>query len=325
MAADYTSGSASSLADLRTAIENFLTTFCGWAAVAGTGNNRLLSKGDLFVRLGYNTNQLYIYGGLGISGTALTTESSRGSNLGVATAAPMVFPVSYEIYWNDTPEEIYMVVNYNGDKYQHLHWGESDIPDIGGSGLWFNGSYDAATNLTGAAGGTSDGAKMHMSGYRTTNGTGYVYPTNHEGMCGGYFMQGGSNSWPGGAIHCGLEGSAAWRTSRDNNVGSIREQYQSNSMMMALPSMFNEAEVLLPIYIPMQRTHSVQTIVGVLRHARMLRLDNTSPGDIITYGSDQWKCYPLYAKNTVDRNGVNWATGAYHSGTVGIALRYPGP
>lgn len=322
MAADYTSGSASSFSDLRTAVEAFLTTIGGWSAVAGTGNNRLLSKGDLFIRLGYNTNQFYVFGGLGISGTALTTESVRGSNLGIATAAPMVFPINYEIYWNDTPEEIYIVVNYNGDKYQHLHWGKSDIPDIGGSGLWFNGSYDSSQSLTGAAGGTADGAKMYMTSTRNNTGTGYVVVTNYGGLCGGYFAQGTSNSWLGGAIHCGLEGAAVWRTNRDSSIGSILEQYQSNSMMMALPSLFNEAEVLLPIYIPMRRVDSLQTIVGVLRHARMLRLDNTSPGDIITYGSDQWKCYPLYSKNTVDRNGVNWTTGAYHSGTYGIALRY---
>lgn len=323
MAADYTSGSAASLSDLRTAIENFLTTVGGWSAVAGTGNNRLLSKGDLFVRLGYNTNQLYVFGGLGISGTALTTESARGSNIGIATANPITFPVTYEIYWNDTPEEIYIVINYNGDKYQHLHWGESDIPDIGGSGLWFNGSYDTSTSLTGTGTGTGDASKMYMSASRN-NGNGYVYPTNYSGMGGAYFMAGESNSWLGGAIHCGLEGAASWRLNRDGSVGSLRGQYQSWPMMMALPSLFNEAEVLLPIFIPMRRTDSVDTIVGVLRHARMLRLDNTSPGDIITYGGDQWKCYPLYAKNTTDRNGVNWKTGAQHSGTVGIALRYPG-
>lgn len=323
MAADYTSGSAASLSDLRTAIENFLTTVGGWSAVAGTGNNRLLSKGDLFVRLGYNTNQLYIFGGLGISGTALTTESARGSNIGVATANPITFPVTYEIYWNDTPEEVYIVINYNGDKYQHLHWGESDIPDIGGSGLWFNGSYDTNTTLTGTSG-TSDASRMYMSATRDAQGRGYVYVSNYSGMGGAYFMAGEINSWLGGGIHCGLEGSAAWRMSRDTSVGAIRQQYQSLAMMMALPSLFNEAEVLLPIYIPMRRTGSVDTIVGVLRHARMLRLDNTTPGDIITYGGDQWKCYPLYAKNTTDRNGINWTTGAQHSGTVGIALRYPG-
>lgn len=324
MAADYTTGSASSFADLRTAVENFLVTFGGWAAVAGTGNDRLLSKGDLYVRLGYNTQQFYVWGGTGISGTALVNQSPRGANLGNTTSQPWTFPINYEIYWNNNPEEIYLVVNYNGDKFQHLHWGESDIPDIGGTGLWFDGNYSTSASLTGTTG-SGDSAKMFMSSTRNAQGGGYVYSNPYSGMAGGFFMVGESSPWtrPGG-IHCGLEGAAAWRMNNDGNPGALRGQYQSWVMMMALPSLFNESEVLLPIYIPMRRVDNVDTIVGVLRHARMMRLDNVSVGDVITYGSDQWKCYPLYSKNGVERNGVAWTTGAYHSGTVGVALRYPG-
>lgn len=322
MAADYTNGTAASFADLRAALENFLVTFGGWSAVAGTGNDRLLSKGDLRARIGYNTNQFYVWGGTGISGTSLTGQSARGACLGNTTSQPWTFPVNYEIYWNDTPEEVYLVVNYNGDKYQHLNFGESDIPDIGGTGMWFSGSYRTDVSLTGTSG-TSDSAKMFMFASRG-NGSGYVYPTPYSGMNGAYFMSGDSPWNPAGGIHCALEGAAAWREGTGSSAGNIRGQYQSWAMMMALPSMFNESEVLLPIYIPMRRSDSVDTIVGVFRHARMMRLDNVAVGDIITYGADQWKCYPLYSRNTVDRNGVSWTTGAYHSGTVGVALRYPG-
>lgn len=323
MAADYTSGSAASFADLRTAVEAFLTTFGGWAVVAGTANNRLLSKDDLFIRLGWAGQQFYVFGGTGISGTALVGESATGCNLGNTTSQPWSFPINYEIYWNSAPEEIYIVINYNGDKYQHLHWGESDIADIGGTGLWFDGSYSTDDSLTGTSG-SSDSARMFMSATRS-NGTGSFQVTNYAGTHGGYYANGESSSWLGGRIHCALEGAAAWRRGGNLTTGSIRGQIQSGALMMALPSLYNESEVLLPIYITMRRTDSVDTVVAVLRNARMLRLDNTSPGDIITYGADQWKCYPLYAKNTVDRNGLSWTTGAYHSGTYGIAIRYPGP
>lgn len=323
MAADYTNGTAASFADLRTALENFLVAFCGWSAVAGTGNDRLLSKGGLYVRIGWAGQQFYVWGGTGISGTALTGQSTRGANLGNTTSQPWTFPVNYEIYWNDTPEEVYLVVNYNGDKYQHLNFGKSDIPDIGGTGLWFSGSYPTTAGLTGTSG-SSDSAKMFMGSTRSGQGSGYVYTSPYSGVWGAYFAQGDSSWSPAGGIHCGLEGAAAWRESAGTAAGQLRGQFQSYAMMMALPSLFNESEVLLPIYIPMQRSDNVQTIVAVMRHARMMRLDNVAVGDIITYGADQWKCYPLYAKNTVDRNGVNWNTGAYHSGTYGIALRYPG-
>lgn len=321
MAADYTTGSAASLADLRTAVENFLVTFCGWAAVAGTGNNRLLSKGDLYVRIGYDANRFYVYGGTGISGTALVNESPRGANLGNTTAQPWAFPVNYEIYWNDTPEEIYIVVNYNGDKYQHLHWGESDIPDIGGTGLWFEGSYSTNSNMA-----SGNAPRMYMGVSRNGSGQGNFGANPYDSsVVGGYFTVGESAAWtrPGG-IHCALEGAAAWRMGNSTTVGDLRGQYQSAPLIMAMPSMFNESEVLLPIYIVMRRVDSVDTIVGVLRHARLMRVDNVAVGDIITYGADQWKCYPLYSKNVAERNGVPWATGGFHSGTFGVALRYPG-
>lgn len=333
MATGYSSGSASSFSDLMTAIVNYLVTK-GYTDNAGTAHpstpsaSRILTKGNIAVRIGYDAQPcLFLYGGTGISGTSLVnqTTTDRYAKIGSAQAAPMTFPVTYEFFWSDTPEEFYVVVNYNGDKYQHLHFGKSDIPDIGGNGLWLSGSYDGGRALTGLpANSTSDQSRMYMTGTRTSsNGNGSFYTTPYGGLGGGYFAV-GENTWNGGAIYCGLEGVDAWRIkgTSSGTAGALLNHDQSMSLMMALPSLFNESEVLLPIQVNMRRSSSLITPVAILRHARMFRIDNTNPGDIITYGSDQWKCFPLYAKNTVDRNGVNWTTGAYHSGTYGIALRY---
>mgnify|MGYP001031523792 CR=1 FL=1 len=332
MAGSYTSGSASSFSDLLTAITNLLATkgYANAAGAAGTplpSASRILSKGDIYIRLGYdNTPALFIYGGTGISGANLVNPSTEYCKMASAAAAPIVFPVTYEIFYNDDPEEVYVVISYNGDKYQHLHWGKSDVPDIGASGLWFAASYQGSQSMSGAAGGTGDQSKMYMSATRTggtaTNaGAGYVYPTPYAGISGGYFFIG--DNWKCGSIYVGLEGSPAWRTQQNSSVvGRIRWQLQNGPLMQALPSYFNESEVLLPIWITMERASALYTPVAVMRHARQMRIDNVSPGDIITYGTDQWKCFPLYAKNTVQRDGANWTTGAYHSGTVGVALQY---
>ena len=93
-------------------------------------------------------------------------------------------------------------------------------------------------------------------------------------------------------------------------------------LLYALPSMFNESETMLPGYACMYRTDGTQTIVAVMRHMRFLRIDNVTPGDLITYGSEQWRAYPLYAKNIAARDGVGWSVGADHSGTFGVALRF---
>lgn len=321
----YSTGSASSFSDLMTAIVNFLVTqgYSDTAGVAGSPTpsaSRLLSKGDISVRVGYDAQPCcFLFGGTGVSGTALVNPSATYAKIGSPQAQPITFPITYEFFYSSTPEEFYCVINYNGDKYQHLHFGKSDVPDIGGNGLWLSGSYSGAQTLAGTSG-TSDQAKMYMSASRSTQGSGYVYPTPYAGLCGGYFLNDGG--WWNGTIRCGLEGADAWRVKANNSAGGLRNQFQADSLMMALPSLYNEAEVLLPLQVNMQRTDSLFTPVAILRGARMFRMDNTSPGDIITYGSDQWKCFPLYARNTENRNGVNWITGAYHSGTVGIALRY---
>lgn len=330
MAGAYSSGSASSFSDLMTAIVNFAVTkgYANAAGAAGTPTpsaSRILSKGDIYLRIGYDAQPcLFLYGGTGISGTALVNPSTQYVKIGSAAAAPMTFPVNYEIFYNDDPEEFYIVVNYNGDKYQHMNWGKSDVPDIGASGLWFTASYAGSQSLAGAAGGTGDQAKMYMSGSRSTGntgGTGYVYSTAYAGVSMAYFMTG--DNWVCGSIYVGLEGAAAWRTQAGGStVGRIRYQIQNDGLIQALPSLFNESEVLLPLWVTMERASGLYTPVAVMRHARQMRIDNITPGDIITYGADQWKCFPIYSKNTIQRGGANWTTGAYHSGTVGVALHY---
>lgn len=331
MAGAYSSGSVSSFSGLLTAIVNLLVTkgYSNAAGAAGTPTpsaSRILSKGGIYIRLGYdNTPTLFLYGGTGISGTTLVGQSTPYVKMGSPAAAPIVFPISYEIFYNDDPEEVYIVINYNGDKYQHLHWGKSDVPGIGASGLWFSGSYEGSQTMTGAAGGSSDRARMYMTSNRSagmsngTGGSGYVYPIGASGgVLGGYFLC--TESTNCGSIYVGLEGSPAWRVKSNSSVaGRLRWQLQNGAMMMALPSQFNESEILLPLWVTMERAGGLMTPVAVMRHARQLRIDNITPGDIITYGADQWKIYPVYAKNTIQRDGSN---GVYHSGTLGVALRY---
>ena len=117
MAGAYSSGSASSFSDLLTAVVNFMVTkgYANAAGAAGTPTpsaSRILSKGDIYIRLGYDAQPcLFIYGGTGISGTNLVNPSAQYCKIGSPAAAPIVFPISYEIFYNDDPEEVYIVIN----------------------------------------------------------------------------------------------------------------------------------------------------------------------------------------------------------------------
>lgn len=330
MASAITSGSASSFSDILTALESFLTTH-GWTAQAGpaaAGNflaQRILSKSGLVARFAVD-NQVAIKGlwmrpATGISAGTTTGDAQDWVCLKDNPRAPVTFPVTYEIYWNDTPEEVYLIVSYGGNKYQHLNFGKSDQPDIGGTGMWATGAVAG-----GMVPDTSNSGKVYISYNNSSQADDYIYVTPYAGWGLGYFMEGNgySYSYCTSYIHNALDGTARWSRGIDTQaVGSIYP-FNNNNLLMVLPSAFNEAEILLPIMPLVRRPDTLWTITAALKHARHCRIDNQEPGDIITYGGDQWKLYPLYAKNVAQRNGASWTTGADHSGTLGVAIRYPG-
>lgn len=307
--AAYSSGSATSFADVLAALETILTAN-GWSAAAATGGGRIFSKGAAFIRFRAAATTLLMLGGTGNDGGALVNPSP--AEVGIKSLAPVliVFPITFEIHLNEAPDEVYIVLSYGGNKYQHMHFGVSDIPDIGGTGLWIAGSMRAETSTS------------HVY----SNVSRQAYGTQQGGISHGYFMSNSVNqSSP--FIHCGLEGAAAWRQDQDGSgtvAGRLRGQHHLAGLIQALPSRFNGSEVLLPIYALMGRTDNTTTIVATMRNARAMRVDNVTPGDVIIYGTDQWKVYPLYSKSVTDRNGVPWNVGADHSGTFGVAIRYHG-
>jgi hypothetical protein len=334
MASDSTSGSASSFADVQTAIINFLTTH-GWTdQSANAAGTRILSKSGLYLWIGNGATYLVAYPGTGRDGsgnltgrptTSLGVGSWDGAKMESPLAAPITFPISYEIIWHDDPEEVYVIINYGGDKYQHLNWGKSDIAGIGGTGMWLTGTYRADVDADGDA---TYSSKMFIQAYNENNGRGYIFLTPYSGMAGGYFYEGDGYSYTASFLHQGLEttpNNNNWSYPGPDQVGNLKQGpwHGAALLMLALPSSYNEAEVLIQAKTTIRRGSGLVTPGVILRHARRLRIDNVQPGEIITYGGDQWKCYPLHAKNTAQRDGVGWATGALHSGTLGVAIRLP--
>jgi hypothetical protein len=325
MASAHTAGSAASFADLQSAIETFLTSH-GWAAAAGPaaggGFNaqRLWTKAALVVRVSVATDNTAIHfrGATGTgSGTSTGDAPDSVKMASATTAGPMVFPIDYEIFWNDTPEEVYVVISYNGNKYQHVHFGASDVPEIGGTGMHIGGTYTGTRGTTGA-----DAQRLYLNAGSDSNGGADYQIVSFGGIQLGFWQHGPSPEAGASFIHCGLEGTS-WKY-QGQAVGRIQQALNAKDLMMNLPSLFNESEVLVNIYAILVRTDNVVTPVVNLRHARLVRMDNVDAEGIVTYGSEQWKCFPWFSRNLAQRNGVPWSTGAEHSGTFGFAYRYPG-
>ena len=314
----YITGSAASFADLQTAIQNACTAN-GWTLSSG-----ILSKNGCFFQLVAGTSggyaQLQLFGGTGQSGTTLTGQppSNYGAKICSNNGNVIAFPINYEIHLFTNPDEVYCIINYNSDFYQQLSFGKSDVPGIGGTGAWFTGAKRSDQSLTDG----TFGFKVFM----TTIWPEIAATSSEEGYPCGLFFEGGSGSYFASFVHTGLD-ATPWRSGNSGNsalTGYRGAGMQVGSLLMQLPNLYNNASVLLPIKPVALRSSGGVTIIANPKNARYLRIDNVVPGEIITFGAERWKCYPFYRKDSTVRNGVDWRTGATHSGTFGYAIRYTG-
>lgn len=315
----YITGSAASFADLKTAIENACTAN-GWTLSSG-----ILSKNGCFFQLVANTlggyAQLQLFGGTSQTGTTLNGQppSNYGAKICSNEGNVISFPINYEIHLFTNPDEVYCVINFNSDFYQQLSFGKSDVPGIGGTGAWFTGAKGSAQPLNGA---NANKAFMSVSWPES------VAMTTYDGFACGLFLDSavGGGSYFSSFVHTGLD-STPWRSGHSGSsalTGCRGGGSQVGSLLQQLPNLYNNANVLLPIKPVALRSSGGVTIIANPKNARYLRIDNVVPGEIITFGAEQWKCYPFYRKDSTVRNGVGWSTGATHSGTFGYAIRYTG-
>ena len=307
----YVTGSAANISDLAAALRNACIAN-GWANPAGN----ILSKGTSFFSVAASGNFVELKGGLGQSSGTLTTASPNFVRLG---GSYMTFPATYEIHILTNPDEVYCIINYNSDFYQQLSFGKSDVPGIGGTGAWFSGAKGSTQSLTGAY-----ANKVFLS----VSWPESVATTTYDGFGCGLFLDSsvGGGIYFSSFVHTGLD-STPWRSGYSGTAaltGCRGGGSQVGSLLQQLPNLYNSANVLLPIKPVALRSSGGVTIIANPKNARYLRIDNVVPGEIITFGADKWKVYPFYRKDATVRNGVDWPTGATHSGTFGYAIRYTG-
>lgn len=306
----YVNGSAASFADLKIAIENAAVA-AGWTLSSG-----VLSKNGAFVKLTNNTAsppRLEIQGGTAQSGSTLTNPSPASPSIVNPTSNGTIsFPVTYEIHTFTNPDEVYCFINYNSDYYQHLCFGKSDMPGVG-VGVWITASWPESPTA---------GGGLNLSVSKADVGAfPYLNSQNIGLFCDGQW----TTTQRASLIYTSLD-SAAWRSPCNANQ-MFRASAVTASLLTALPNLSNQATVLLPIKGVQRRTSGGLTTVLDLQNARLLRIDNLTPGDLVTYGPDQWKVYPWYRKDINNRNGQNTSTSTprpTHSGTFGFAIKYTG-
>jgi len=299
----YITGSANDLAALRSALFNACIVN-GW-----TLSGEVIRKGNVYLRVQIAGNYLTFMGGTGIDGSNnLTGTAPSAARIGrPSTSSPdLVWPLSYEIFVLTNPDEVYLICNYNVELYQWAAFGQSTMPGLSGTGMWCGASLGSS-----ALGGASPISITPTGGSSSSSST---------LICPALFWSTGinGNSDVNSFIQHGLDGNA-WSNSTYITTGFRA----AATLLNELPNNWNSESVLVPIQVFVPRTSgNKMSMLADLAHARYLRIDNHAPGEIITLGSDRWKAYPWYKKDSANRNGGSSLT---HSGTMGWAVRYDGP
>lgn len=306
----YTTGTANTTTALRAAI------FAACAADGWTVASPVMSKGSLAMQIDLNTvstaQGLKFRGGKSVSAGALVGGCPNFVSMGDRTNLAFTFPLTYHILSFASPDEVYVVVNYDVDRYQWAAWGRSALT-LPGTGMWF------ASVMAGSAGQPDTYIEARNSGSAGS----YTYtqpgPFWRNGAAEGF-----DSSYLASQMHHGLDGDI-WNDGALNNAGPYCAS-SANPLFSLLPNAWNGEAVLLPMLGLIKRPSNFTALVCTPRNARYLRIDNHSPGEIITLGADRWIAFPWLRKDASRRNGTGGAIVAdLHTGTMGWAIRYEGP
>ena len=306
----YYSGQAASFAALKTSIETALS------AEGFSASNGVYNKAGSFVKFSNYPDQLALEMGRAQSGSDVDDAPILGSEIaGVSMVDPqgntINYPLNYEIYAYNNPLEIYIIINYNTDFYQHMGFGQSGIPSVTGGGHWFTAMYPSSSfglpsmnhDLRGGNGITSVSSSPDANRIR--------YP---------YFLTPNNSSQSNSKYYTEIDGPR-WTKEFAFPQLEVGHGYIYN----CLPNVLNDATVLLPHYIVqevLQDNSSSKnwTPVNRFNNLRITRNDFILPGQTITYGTEQWKVYPFFRRDLDDRN-TSASTFTDHSGTNALALR----
>ena len=299
----YITGTANDISALRTAIFNACTAN-GWML-----SGEILHKGTAYFRLQVVADAITLLGGTGKDGGNNLTGAANAFSMvtGSGGVTGLVYPVTYHVHIGTAPDEVYVVLNHSTDYYQWLAFGQSHITLAAGTGNWFGATY--GNSLMSGSG--TLGLQAGGSSYYNTTG---AFFWNSGGVVASY-------TTTHCHIHHGLSGGNGWNGNGGYAIegGTPSSPPALDPLIAISPNTYNGEALLLPIPVVVRRPSSLYSLVAQPKHARYVRVDNHTPGQILTIGAEQWKVYPFMRKDTSARNGGTTVT---HSGTFGWAVRY---
>ena len=303
----YQTGSAISYADLLSSLTAFLTAN-GWTWDSA---NSVLSKGAQYYKLTSSTTALSLQAGLGVSSGALVTPcgyQAQISNLGNGTVvgATVTFPATYYFHVTNSPKDaVAVLVNYSSTVWQYLIFGEAVNLGTSSSAIYCSGTWSNASRV------------RSLSNPTDNSNYGSMGPFNFDGSTVDAF------SAPASFLYSDLD-SAGWL---GGYLGSVlpRAWPEAINQLSAQPNQWNQEVVLIPVRIIQLRASNLYSLIAEIDQIRYVRNTYLNDGDIITIGTDKWKTYPFFKKDSSNPGGSSASYSYGSSGTYAIAVRYDGP
>lgn len=311
----YYGGIATDYNDLLNAIVNACVDQ-GWA-----WSDNILNKDTAFVRVTYNSTGVHVngrgiqfQGGMGRSSGNLENPSTAVMRIGSFNLSASIFdpsfPLQYHIFIFENPNEVYIVIKYDIDRFQFACFG---LSTIAGNGLWLSATLGLRQ------GNSNFGIYISENTGGNTISTGYVSSS-------GPFWQNYTSNFSDAyalmtqTINTTID-SLGW-----SHLASLQGNTPANISLFPLfgrlPSNWSAETILLPIQPLIQRESFKSSILADLRNARYLRIDHLEPEQILEIGGDKWMVFPFHRKNISQRNG---GSNIDHTGTFAWAIRYDGP
>jgi hypothetical protein len=314
----YYSGVANNVNELLTALRNSAEAD-GWT-LAGD----VLSKGTMHVQTQVAYGSLKARAGLDSAMASPCPWQHIGYVLlnTVNSGCDITYPCNWEFHGH--AQEVYFIVNFAVDRYQFLAWGKSTVPGLPGIGTWIGATVGVVLNEVSEPTYVFSPIIIYPygGGGTYTGSTGYISAALWGTSSSAYEVGNVTPCY----IHHDLDGYG-WRIEPSSSnfyhpFGRFWIADTSGKGPYSFqPSAWNAEAVLLPLRCYFRRPSSMLSLIADCEHARLVRIDNLTPGDVLTLGSDKWKVYPWHRKNVAARNGGG---GVDHTGTLGWAVRYLG-